>query len=59
MSAFAQFAHAPRADDLNFKDESNPNLVTGRELADIYLGYIKKYPIVRARSRAALSGARG
>jgi len=31
--------------DLNFKDEKNPKLITGKELADIYLGYIKKYPI--------------
>lgn len=39
--------------DLNFKDEKNPKLVTGRELADIYIGYIKKYPIVSAIQAAS------
>ncbi|PWN91301.1 enolase [Acaromyces ingoldii] len=31
--------------DLNFKDEKNPHLITGKELADLYIGWIKKYPI--------------
>lgn len=31
--------------DLNFKDEKNPKLITGKELAEQYIGWIKKYPI--------------
>jgi enolase len=32
--------------DLNFKDNSNPRLVSGEELINIYLELIDKYPIV-------------
>ena len=32
--------------DLNFKDEKNPNLITGKELADLYISWIKKYPSI-------------
>jgi enolase len=32
--------------DLNFKDEKNPKLISGKELADLYMSWIKKYPII-------------
>lgn len=32
--------------NLNFKDPENPNKVSGAELANIYLGWCKRYPIV-------------
>lgn len=32
--------------DLDFKDKSNPQLISGEQLADLYKEWVKEYPIV-------------